>query len=139
MNRNRFGTSVTVVFGFVFMCAASALDRTPAASTNAIQTPNSARHAAQPNGDPLPADDFSGLSYTADQKAEIDRIHRETESHKAVIAKDEKLTADQKNAMLLGYTRMEYGSIYKVLSPEQQKQVRQRIHARRSANHAEQK
>ena len=38
--------------------------------------------------------------------------------------------------MLLGYTRMEYGEMFKVLTPEQQKQVRQKIHARRAADQA---
>jgi hypothetical protein len=79
------------------------------------------------------------LSYTDEQKAQIDTIRQDTKSRKEVVAKDDKLTADQKDAMLLGYTRMEYGRIYKVLSPEQQRQVRQRIRARRTADQAAQK
>jgi hypothetical protein len=94
---------------------------------------------AQAKRDTLPPDDFAGLTYTDEQKAEIDKIRLDTKSRKAVVAKDEKLTADQKDAMLLGYTRMEYGRIYKVLSPEQQRQVRQRIRARRTADQTAQK
>jgi Spy/CpxP family protein refolding chaperone len=55
-----------------------------------------------------------------------------------VVARDQKLTADQKDAMLLGYTRMESGRIYKVLTPEQRKEVNQRIRARRAAEQATQ-
>ena len=38
--------------------------------------------------------------------------------------------------MLLGYTRMEYGMIYNVLSPSQKRQVSQRIRARKAADQA---
>jgi hypothetical protein len=100
----------------------------------AAQAPRAASPAAQQKNDALPPDDFSGLNYTDDQKAEIDKIHRDTESQKAAVAKDDKLTADQKDAMLLGYTRMEYGRMYRALSPVQQRQVRQRMMARRTAN-----
>jgi hypothetical protein len=79
------------------------------------------------------------LNYTDAQKAELDRIHRETESRKEAVAKDRHLTEDQKDAMLLGYTRIEYGEAFKVLSPDQQKQVRQRLAARKASDQASQK
>ena len=60
-------------------------------------------------------------------------------SRKETVAKDQKLTGDQKDAMLLGYTRMEYGMIYRVLSPEQKREVSQRIRARKAADQAAQK
>jgi hypothetical protein len=80
----------------------------------------------------VPADDFAGLNYSEEQKTEIDQIHRNTKAHMDAIVKDDKLTADQKDAMLMGYKRIEYGQVYKVLTPEQQKQVRQRVQARRA-------
>jgi Spy/CpxP family protein refolding chaperone len=83
---------------------------------------------------PLPPNDFDGLNFTDEQKAEIDKIHRETESYKSIVAKDDKLTPDQKDAMLYGYTRLEIGRTFKVLTPEQQKEVRKRILARRAAD-----
>ena len=134
MRMNRFGKSVAVAAGFVLMSAASALDRAQSAPTGPGQNQNPASHGAQSTRDSPPADDFAGLDYTPDQKAEIDKIHQETESHKAVIAKDDKLTVDQKNAMLLGYTRMEYSLIYRVLTPEQRRQVRRRILAARAGD-----
>jgi len=86
-----------------------------------------------------PEDDFAGLIYSDEQKAEIDKIHRDIESHKVVIAKDTTLDADQKSAMLFGYTRIEYGRIFQVLSLEQQKQVRQKILARKAEDPAAKK
>jgi hypothetical protein len=89
---------------------------------------------AQPKKDSSPQDDFDGLNYTDEQRAEINKIHRETESNKSAVVNDEKLTSDQKNAMLLGYTRMEYGRMFRTLSTEQQRKVRKRILARRAAD-----
>jgi Spy/CpxP family protein refolding chaperone len=139
MNKNRFAKPVAIAAGLIFLWAAPGLTRAQSASPRPVPTSKVASPGAQANRDSLPPDDFAGLSYTDEQKAEIEKIRLDTTSRKAVVAKDEKLTADQKDAMLLGYTRMEYGRIYKVLSPEQQRQVRQRISARRAAHQAAKK
>lgn len=139
MNKNRFAKPVAVAAGILFMLVTSGLVRADDSPQSALQTSKPASPMAQPMADSLPQDDFAGLDYTDKQRAEIDRIHRETESHKAVVANDPKLTADQKNAFLSGYTRMEYGLIFSVLSPVQQKQVRKRMLARKAAAQAGQK
>jgi hypothetical protein len=139
MNKHRFAKPVAIAAGLIFLWAAPGLTRAQSASPRPVQTSKVASAGAQAKRDVLPPDDFAGLTYTDEQKAEIDKIRLDTKSRKAVVAKDEKLTADQKDAMLLGYTRIEYGRIYKVLSPEQQRQVRQRIRARRTADQAAQK
>ena len=139
MSKNRFAKPVAVAAGLIFLWAAPGLTSAQSASPRPVETSKVASTGAQAKRDSLPPDDFAGLSYTDEQKAEIDKIRLDTKSRKAVVAKDEKLTADQKDAMLLGYTRMEYGRIYKVLSPEQQRQVRQRVRARRAADQAAQK
>jgi len=55
------------------------------------------------------------------------------------VVKDEKLTADQRDAMLEGYERMERGQVFKLLTTEQRKEVRERIRARHAAEQVEQK
>lgn len=50
-----------------------------------------------------------------------------------VVAKDGKLNPEQRQAMLKGLQRMEVAEIFKVFTPEQQKEVRQRVTARRVA------
>jgi hypothetical protein len=85
---------------------------------------------------PTPEDDFTGLQYSDEQKAQIDKIHQQTKMQMDAVAKDQQLTADQKDAMLVGYARLEYSQIYRVLTPEQQRQVLQRNRARRAANQA---
>jgi hypothetical protein len=139
MNKDRFAKAVAVAAGFVFLCAAPEMARAQSAMSVAVQTPPAAAPGAQPKRNALPPNDFAGLNYTEEQKAALEKIHRETESLKATVEKDRQLTPDQKNAMLVGYTRMEYGQSYKVLSPEQRKQVRQRILARKASDQAAQK
>jgi hypothetical protein len=84
-------------------------------------------------------DDLAGLKLTDEQQTTIDRIRRETAAHEDAVLKDNKLNADQKGAMLRGYDRLEMGSIYTALSPEQQRQVREKIRARRQAEQKVQK
>jgi Spy/CpxP family protein refolding chaperone len=134
MTKNKFAKAVVVTAGILFAIPGWA--DSPNTPSNAAQAPKPAAHTAQQQHDPAPANDFSGLDYTDEQKAQLSKIHQETESQKATVVKDPNLNADQKNAMILGYTRMEYGRTYRVLSPAQQKQVRQRMLARKSADKA---
>jgi hypothetical protein len=132
MTKNQFAKAVVVAAGLLFVIPGQA--DSPNTPSNTAQAPKAAAHAAQQKHDPAPANDFAGLDYTDEQKSQLSKIHQETESQKAAVVKDQNLNADQKNAMILGYTRMEYGRTYKVLSPAQQKQVRQRMLARKSAD-----
>jgi Spy/CpxP family protein refolding chaperone len=79
------------------------------------------------------------LEFTDDQKARIVQIRKDMKSRLDVLAKDEKLNDDQKQAMLEGYRRMENNAIFDVLTPEQQAEVRKRAHAQRAANQPGQK
>jgi Spy/CpxP family protein refolding chaperone len=137
MTKNRIAESVTVAAGLVFLFAVPGLARAQNAQPFAAHAPNRALPRPRSQSNSTPSSDFDGLTYTDEQKAEIDKIHQETESRKAVVAKDGQLSADQKDAMILGYTRLEYGQIFRVLSPEQQKQVRQKLTAQRDAEQAE--
>jgi hypothetical protein len=132
MNKKRLARQIAVAIGFILPIAAPGPVIAQSASRNSVQTPRAASPEAQPTSNAVREDDFDGLNYSVEQKTEIDKIHRETESHKETIANNTALNADQKNALILGYTRLEYGRIFQVLSMEQQKQVRQKILARRA-------
>jgi hypothetical protein len=82
---------------------------------------------------PAMEDYFAGLDYTAEQKASIDKVKQEADAKKAVVAKDDKLDPYQKDAFVTGYTRLEYQQIFKLLTPTQQKLVRQRMDAAKAA------
>ena len=139
MKTNRFSRPVAVAAGLLLLFAVPWLARSQSASPGEPQTPMAALPGPQPNSSSSPAEYFEGLDYTPEQKAQIDKIHRDAETQKAAVTKDEKLTQDQKDAMLIGYAHLEYGSIFKVLTPEQQRQVRDRIRARKAADQAAQK
>ena len=138
MKTNRFSRPVAVAAGLLFLFAVPWPARSQSASPGEPQTPMAALPGPQPQMDSL-AEAFAGLKYTDDQKVEIDKIHRDAETRKAAVSKDEKLTQDQKDAMLLGYTHLEYSSIFKTLTPEQRRQVRDKIRARKAADQPAQK
>jgi Spy/CpxP family protein refolding chaperone len=85
------------------------------------------------------SDDFDGLTFTNEQKAEIDQIYQEMKPRMDNVVKDEMLTSDQKGAMLDGYRRMEQRQIFAVLTPDQQKEVRKKINARHAAEQEKKK
>jgi hypothetical protein len=136
MNKNRFANVMAVAAGYFFLCLTPGLTRAQSGSPAPMQTQMAAPSGSQMKKAPSASDDFAGLTYTDDQKAAIDKIHRETKLHQEMVAKDEKLNADQKDAMIMGYTRLEYGQIYEELTPEQKKQVQQKNRARRLAAQA---
>jgi len=130
MSRNRIAEPVAVAVGLMLLVAAPVWANTQSAQPVATNAPS----ATMPGQSKVAAtleDDFAGLNYTDEQKAAIDRIHRDSATRKAVVAKDADLTPDQKDAMLVGYTRMEYGMIFRVLTPEQQREVRKKIQTRK--------
>jgi hypothetical protein len=138
VNKNKFAKSMAVAGALVLLSVTPELGRAQSARNNTVQASKPASSRAQSEKDAL-ADVFAGLSYTDEQKAAIDKIRQETKLRRDVVLKDDKLAAEQKDAMLVGYSRMEAGFIYKVLSPEQQRLVRERIRARRVAEQAQKK
>jgi Spy/CpxP family protein refolding chaperone len=138
MNKGQFAKPMAIAVGFFLLCVVPGLSRAQSGSPSPMQ---SARVAlpSQAKNDAPPADDFAVFNYTEEQKAEIDKVHRDSESRMNAVTKDQKLTADQKEAMLQGYARLEYGELYKVLTPEQQREVCKKINARRAADQAAKK
>ena len=130
MKTKRIKKQVTVAAGFLFLWWAPGLacaqDSAPG-SAPPLASPES-RVKKQSN----PLDDFAGLTYTDEQKAKIDQIRQTTRQHMDAVRKDEKLTPEAKQAMLEGYQRLEIGELFKVLTPEQQAEVRKKAQARRA-------
>ena len=139
MNTIRFAKSIAITAGLMILSATPWSVRADSAAHGALQTPTPASRGVQPTTNSALNDDFAGLVYSDEQKAEVAKIHSESERRKGMVAKDDKLTPDQKDAMLLGYTRLEYGEIFKVLTPIQKKLVRSRMQARREADQATRK
>jgi Spy/CpxP family protein refolding chaperone len=140
MDKNRFAKQVAVAAGVCFLCGFAAgptlAQNSPAGQSP--QTPQTPSRASQPKKDPRQADVFEGLEFTEEQKAKISAIQRDVKSRMDAVAKDDKLNQDQKDAMLQGYRRLENGEIFKVLTPEQQAQVRKHVQALHKAQQKQQ-
>lgn len=130
MDKHRFAKSAAVAAGLM-LTAVSFLGHAQSTSPQTVQASKLSSSVSQ--GDAL-ADAFAGLTYTDEQKETIKKIHQETASHKDAVRKDTKLSGDQKNAMLSGYDRLEYSYIYKVLTPDQRKQVQLKLHPHQAAD-----
>jgi Spy/CpxP family protein refolding chaperone len=139
MNPNPFSRPVAVAAVFLVLFAVPELACAYSAPDTEVQTPTPAMPGSQAESSSSPAEYFQGLEYTPEQKVQIDKIHQDAETKRAAVTKDEKLTQDQKDAMLVGFTHLEYSLIFKVLTPEQQRQVRNKIRARKAADQAAQK
>jgi Spy/CpxP family protein refolding chaperone len=138
MKTNRLA-GVTAVAGVFFLYAAPGLTRAQDPQSAAVQPPRMVSPGARPLRDPRGADDFAGLKFTDDQKAKIDEIHRRMSTRKDVVIKSEKLSADQKDAMMAGLGRMERGEIVKLLTPEQQREVLKKVRAAQAGTQEEKK
>jgi hypothetical protein len=139
MNKNRFAKRLAVAGGFLFLCGAPGLTRAQSSPPSPAPTPYKPLPAARPKKVTPLTDDFAGLQYTDDQKARIDQIHQDMRTRMDAVVKDEKLTVEQRDAMLAGYRRMERSQVFKVLTTQQQKEVLKRIRARHVAEQEEQK
>lgn len=133
MNKNRFANRMAVAAGFIFLCLAPGLTRAQSTPPGPVETPPKASPTARPQEETRPTDDFAGLTFTDEQKARIDQIHQNMKSRMDAVVKDEKLSADQKTAMLVGFRRLDSGEVFKALTPEQQSEVRKKVLARRAA------
>ena len=123
----------------LFLCVTPGLTRAQSSTPGPMPAPRKGAPVLRPNRASQPADDFAGLKFTNDQKAKIDQIHQDMKSRMDAVAKDEKLTSEQRDAMLEGYRRMERNQVFKLLTPEQQREVRARIRAQRVAKQEAQK
>jgi hypothetical protein len=137
MNQGRFAKRAVAAAGFLFLCSVPGLTHTQGTPPPA-QTPPMAPPPARPNRATVPTDDLAGLNFTDDQKARINKIHEDFMARMDTVIKDDKLSPDQKRAMLQGFQHMERGEVYRVLTREQQVEVRKRILARRAAAPKEQ-
>jgi hypothetical protein len=137
MNQNRIVKSFVIGAGLFFLYVAPAMTLSQAPSPPPVQVPQKTSPLARPKREPSPPDVFAGLTYTEEQKAKIAEIHQSFKARLDAVAKDDKLSPEQREAMVQGFQLMERREVYKVLTMEQQREVRKRIAAERGAARAE--
>src|SRR5204863_8607856 len=133
--RHKGGAAIELLF----LCGMGGPTRAQPTTPSPMRAPLKAARVSRQKRDRSEADDFAGLNLTDDQKAKIDQVHQSVNARRDVVVKDEKLSAEQRDAMLEGYERMERGQIFNLLTTEQRKEVREKIRARHAAEQVEQK
>ena len=131
MNMIAFVKRFVIAGGFLFLCTAPRLAFGQASPLGAAPPPPMIA-APRPNSS-RPADLLAGLTLTDDQQAKINQIRKDTRSRLAAVANDKRLSPEATDAMLRGFERIENGKIFEVLTPEQQREVRRRMSAWRTA------
>ena len=137
-NRNRIGKRVLVVSGFLLLLVASGPAGSQSNSSGTLPTQHPASPTPPAKTDTRPGGDFAGLTLTDDQKAKIAQIRQNAKLRRDAVINNHGLSQDRKEAMLEGLQRIEISEIFKVLTPDQQTEVRKRMMARRAAEQQEQ-
>ena len=133
MKKNGIKKQAAVGAAILFLWCAPELASAQNSASGSAPPPYLASPEARAKKESRPPDDFAGLTFTDEQKTKIDKIRQDTKQRMDAVKKDEKLSPEAKQAMLDGYQRLELGEVFKVLTPEQQKEVRKKAQARRAA------
>ena len=132
MSKIAFVKAVVAAGGFLFLCAAPQFALGQSSQPGEAPQPPMTSASAPRGKSARPPDLLEGLTLADDQKAKIDKIRQETKARLAATDSDKNLTPEAADAMRRGYQRLENGKILEVLTPAQQRQVRQRIAAWRA-------
>jgi hypothetical protein len=129
---NRFVNRVATGAGIFVLCGMPAMIQAEDAAPPAAPASHKAAPAPRAMKAAAPMDDFAGLQYSDDQKTKIRHIHEDIKARMDGVVKSDKLSPEQKGAMLQGYAFMERRQVYGVLRPDQQLEVRKKTLARRA-------
>jgi Spy/CpxP family protein refolding chaperone len=131
LNENRFLQSAAVAALCLLTLAVPASARGDVPQSRPKPTPNLFLRGHQKIAS---LDDaFDGLGLTEEQKTEVQKIRRDTDAQIAVVAGNQTLDKDHKDAMIERFTRLEYSQIFRALTPAQQQVVRERIRSLQAA------
>ena len=138
MKASRFARGRGITAGLLFLSVLPGLTGAESVPPASTPTQPMTPPAARPQKLAESMDEFAGLKFTDDQRTKIRQIHQNTKASMDAVVKSDKLSPEQKGAMLQGYQHRERAEVYKLLTPEQQTEVRKRILARREASKREQ-
>ena len=133
-NRTRVGKRVLVASALLLLLAGPRLVGSQSNSSAAPSTQHPASPAAPARANTLPLD---GLKLTDDQKTRIAKIRQHVEARREAIIKNEALNQDRKETILQRLNLIETSEIFRVLTPDQQKEVQKRIMDQRAAEQHE--
>jgi Spy/CpxP family protein refolding chaperone len=133
-NRTRVEKRVLVASALLLLLAGPRLVGSQS-NSSAPSTPHTASPAAAANAETLP---LEGLKLTDDQKTRIANIRQHVEARREAIIKNGAVNQDRKETILQRLNLIETSEIFRVLTPDQQKEVQKRIADRRASEQQEQ-
>jgi Spy/CpxP family protein refolding chaperone len=135
MIRNNITKQIAVAAGFLALSFAPGISRAQSSAQPPAQDPRPAapaQHEGRMHGA------MKGLNLTDDQKAGMKKIHESTKAQLDAVNKDESLTADQKEAKIHQLRHGARLQMVKLLTPEQQQQMRANVRALRASRREKQ-
>lgn len=129
---NRISKQIAITASFMLLSMFPALSKAQNTPDTAQDQSQSMQSQRGEKGDFL-----AGLNLTDDQKAQIKQIREGARSQADAVKNDTSLSADQKEAKLHSIHRDTHEQVSKVLTPEQRKMMREKMHERRESKQAQ--
>ena len=130
---NRISKRIAITASFVLLSTFPALSKAQNAAPDAAQDQTQAMPAQRGEKGDFLAD----LNLSDTQKAQIKQIREGARSQADAVKNDSSLSADQKEAKLQSIHRDTHEQVNKVLTPEQRKRMREKMHERRESKQAQ--
>lgn len=129
---NRISKQIAIAASFMLLSMFPALSKAQNTAPDAQDQSQSMQSQRGEKGDFL-----AGLNLTDDQKSQIKQIREGARSQADAVKNDTSLSADQKEAKLHAIHRDKHEQVSKVLTPEQRKMMREKMHERRESKQAQ--
>lgn len=129
---NRISKQIAIAASFMLLSMFPALSKAQNTAPDAQDQSQSMQSQRGEKGDFL-----AGLNLTDDQKSQIKQIREGARSQADAVKNDTSLSVDQKEAKLHAIHRDKHEQVSKVLTPEQRKMMREKMHERRESKQAQ--
>ena len=133
MNRNSLTKQIAIAAGFLALTFVPRISRAQSSSQPPAQDQSQATPAARERNEGKMHRAMQGLNLTDEQKTAMKKIHESTKAQLDAVNKDESLTADQKEAKIHQLRHGARLQMVKLLTPEQQQQMRANVRALRAS------
>jgi Spy/CpxP family protein refolding chaperone len=138
MNRNSLTKQIAIATGLLALTFVPGITRAQSSSQPPAQDQSQAAPAAPERHEGRMHRAMQGLNLTVEQKTAMKKIHESTKAQLDAVNKDESLTADQKAAKIHQLRHSGRMQMVKLLTPEQQQQMRANVRAMRAAHREKQ-
>src|SRR5580704_10541814 len=138
MIRNSVTKQIAVAAGFLALTFAPGISRAQSGSEPPAQDQSQAAPARPTQHEGRKHGAMQGLNLTEDQKAAMKKIHESTKAQLDAVNKDESLAADQKETKIHQLRHGARTQMVKLLTPEQQRQMRANVRALRASRREKQ-